>query len=322
MRTGGTNRAQIVVRHPLSRACLFSLLAWFTGQAVGMAQDGKQAAPETVTLQTKDGIPLKATYYPGSNGKETIPIVMLHSHKGNRRDFDDLATFFQGDYFGAAVLVPDLRGHGESTSIPGQTRPLSADKLNAGHFRAMVDFDMEACKKFLMDRHNRGELNIEQLTLIGTEMGASVAFLYAKNDWMWPPLATGKQGQDVRAVAMISPQTVFKGLKLADGMTDQAYGFRENVQIFMGVGDQDAKALKDVERLEKQIRRFRPAEPADKPEESSIVVARFNTNLQGKELVAEPSFNLHTELARFVDFRVKQKGSEFPWKDRKSPIGN
>lgn len=297
-------------------ACL--ILAQFAG-----AQESKQAPPEQVTLQTKDGIPLKATYYPGSNGKETIPIVMLHSHKGNRNDFEQLARFFQSDYFGAAVLVPDLRGHGESTQVPGSPRPLSADKLNAGQFKAMVTQDMEACKKFLMDRHNKGELNIEQLTLIGAEMGASVAFLYAKSDWSWPPLATGKQGQDVRAVALISPQTVFKGLKLADGMAEpDPYGFRQNVQIFVAVGEEDPKALKDADRLEKQIRRFRAAEPTDKPEELSLVLSRFPTNLQGKDLVAQPSFELHNQLAQFVDFRVKQKASEFPWKERKSPIGN
>jgi pimeloyl-ACP methyl ester carboxylesterase len=325
MRRGGTvGSTNRWANRRLVGALSLGLLAAILGSPAARAQEGKQAPPETVTLQTKDGIPLKATYYPGSNGKETIPIVMLHSHKGNRSDFVRLAEYFQsGDYFGASVLVPDLRGHGESTNVPGSPRPLSADKLNVGQFKAMVTEDMEACKKFLMDRHNKGELNIEQLTLIGTEMGASVAFLYAKGDWGWPPLATGKQGQDVRAVAMISPQTVFKGLKLSDAMANpDNYGFRQNVQLFLGVGEQDTKALKDVERLEKQIRRYRPAEADAKPEESSIVVARFPTNLQGKELVAEPSFDLHTQLAQFVDFRVKQKASEFPWKERKRPIGN
>jgi pimeloyl-ACP methyl ester carboxylesterase len=266
---------------------------------------------------------LQATYYPGSKGKETIPIIMLHEHKGNRRDFENLAKFFQGEFFGAAVLVPDLRGHGESTVVSGSNRPLSADKLNTKQFQAMVTFDMESCKKFLMERHHKGELNIEQLTLIGAEMGASVAMLYARNDWNWPTLTTGKQGQDVRAIAMISPQTVFKGLRITDALGEpDNFGFRRSVQFFMAVGAEDNKSLKDVERLEKQLRRFRPAEPTDKPEQASIVLSKFPTKLQGKDILEERSFGLHDQLAQFVDFRVKQRAADVPWKERKSPLGN
>ena len=285
---------------------------------------GKPAAePQNVELRTKDEVVLQATFYPGSNGKETIPIIMLHEHKGNRRDFDGLARLFQGEYFGASVLVPDLRGHGESTVVAGSNRPLSADKLNAKQFQAMVAFDMEACKKFLMERHHKGELNIEQLTLVGAEMGASVAMLYARTDWSWPTLSTGKQGQDVRAVAMISPQTVFKGLRIADALAEpDNFGFRTNVQFFLAVGAEDNKALKDVERLDKQLRRFRPNEEGKRPEELSIVLSRFPTKLQGTDILEERTFGLDTQLAQFVDFRVKQRAADVPWKERKSPLGN
>lgn len=305
-------------------AALLALAAVSSGRLFAQTAPGKAAEPQNVEIRTKDGIVLKATFFPGSKGKESIPMIMLHAHKGNRRDFEILAKFFQGDFFGAAVLVPDLRGHGESTlDTNNSRRALSADKLNAKQFQAMVTFDMEACKKFLMERHNRGELNIEELTLVGAEMGASIAMLYAKTDWSWPTLSTGKQGQDVRAVAMISPQTVIKGLRIADALGEpDMFRFRENVQFFLAVGDRDPKALKDVERLEKQLRRFRPNEKSDKPEEASIVLSRFPTNLQGKDILDEPSFGLHTQLAQFVDFRVKQRAADVPWKERKSPIGN
>jgi pimeloyl-ACP methyl ester carboxylesterase len=322
-RLGTGSKREIVTLKSLSRAGCLALLALVVGASAARAQDSKAAPPEQVTLQTKDGLPLKATYYPGKNGKETIPMIMLHAHKGNRRDFEPLAKFFQGDFFGAAVLVPDLRGHGESTVVPNSKRPLSAEKLTPAQFHAMVEFDMEACKKFLMERHHKGELNIEQLTLVGSEMGGSVALLYARSDWNWPTLSTGKQGQDVRAVAMISPPAVFKGLKLTDALAQpDNFGFCQQEQIFMAVGANDAKALKDVERFEKQLRRFRPGETTDKPQEASIVVAKFPTELRGNEILIQPSFGLHTQLAQFVDFRVKQRASEVPWKERKSPNAN
>ncbi len=311
------------VRRGLLGAMTALLLGAWCSPVAAQPTAGKAAEQQNVEIRTKDGVVLKASYFPGSKGKEAIPIIMLHAHKGNRRDFEKLAKFFQGDFFGAAVLVPDLRGHGESTSVTGSTRPLSADKLNTKQFRAMVDFDMESCKKFLMERHHKGELNIEQLTLIGAEMGASVAILYARNDWNWPTLSTGKQGQDVRAIAMISPQSIFKGLRIADALGEpDPFRFRENVQFFLAVGAEDNKALKDVERLEKQLRRFRPNEQSDKPEDASIVLSKFPTKLQGKDILDEESFGLHTQLAQFVDFRVKQRAADVPWKERKSPLGN
>ncbi len=63
----------------------------------------------------------------------------------------------------------------------------------------MIDQDLEACKSFLMDKNNAGELNINKLCVVGVEMGAVVAVDWAAWDWHWPRLATGKQGQDVKA---------------------------------------------------------------------------------------------------------------------------
>ncbi len=315
MRQGGANLRSTIT-------LLSALLLTAAWERHVDAQEAQLAPPENVTLLTKDGMQLKATFYPGSKGKDTIPIVMLHQFKGNRQDFKDLAVYFQGDFFGASVLVPDLRGHGESTAVPGSPRALSADKLTPAQFQAMVQFDVEACKKYLMERHHKQELNIEQLTLIGSEMGGTIAMLYAKGDWSWPPLATGKQGQDVRAVAMISPPMAFKGLTLTNALRDpDPYGFRNQVQFLIAVGEENPKVLKDVERFHKQLLRYRPGQEEAKPEDASIVLAKFNTKLQGREILDQPSFGLHEHLAKFIDLRVKQRASEVPWKERKNPNG-
>ena len=49
-------------------------------------------------------------------------------------------------------------------------------------FKAMVTCDMEAVKKFLWERNNAGELNIDKLCVVGAEMGASVAVNFALAD--------------------------------------------------------------------------------------------------------------------------------------------
>ena len=59
-----------------------------------------------------DGMILSATYYRGANGKDSVPIVLLHGLGGSRRDFDPIIPALIEA--GMAVLVPDLRGHGNS----------------------------------------------------------------------------------------------------------------------------------------------------------------------------------------------------------------
>ena len=66
---------------------------------------------------------MKATCFPGTKGPESIPVILLHGFSGkekaSRKDFTQeqgLASFLQ-EKLGCFVIVPDLRGHGDSTKI-------------------------------------------------------------------------------------------------------------------------------------------------------------------------------------------------------------
>ena len=124
---------------------------------------------------------------------------------------EELAKFLQKE--GHAVLVPSLRGHGNSVNVQGSGRKLLASTLNPAQFQLMVKQDMEACKAYLMAKNNAGDLNIEKLCVVGAEMGAIVAMNWAVEDWHWPVLTTGKQGQDVKALVLLSPPMAFHGIK-------------------------------------------------------------------------------------------------------------
>ncbi|MGW8256084.1 MAG: alpha/beta fold hydrolase, partial [Thermoguttaceae bacterium] len=114
------------------RLCFTSIVVFFVFFGSLFAQTGnnlskKSAAgnsaaqaelpePEDIVLKTADSLRLALSYYPGTKGKESIPVVLLHAWKGNRTDYTrDLASFLQAK--GYAVIVPDLRGHGESTRL-------------------------------------------------------------------------------------------------------------------------------------------------------------------------------------------------------------
>ena len=126
-------------------------------------------------LHSFDGAPLAASYYRSKLGS-TAPVVMLiHESGRSRKDFEDpvlelkgqgLAEHLQGlDY---AVLSLDLRGQGQN--------PRRA--LTRGERTRLVE-DLQAAYFFLVDRHNRGELNLSKLGVIALGDGANLAAAWA-----------------------------------------------------------------------------------------------------------------------------------------------
>src|SRR3989304_4268313 len=75
----------------------------------------KPPEPKDVVLRTSDGLELHATFFPGMDGKESVPVILLHAWKEDRHDYLSLAGYLQS--FGHAVIVPDLRGHGDSRTL-------------------------------------------------------------------------------------------------------------------------------------------------------------------------------------------------------------
>src|SRR4051812_3883100 len=207
-------------------------------------QEEKPAKPEDVLLRTGDDVTIAATYYAGSSklGKQVIPIVLLHASKGTRRDFVPLALRLQ--QAGHAVIAPDLRGHGESTRTTQQGRD-----MRAADYQAMVEpgGDLETVKKFLIAKNNAGELNIDKLCVVGVEMGSVVALNWAARDWAWPELPSGKQGQDVKGLVLISPEWTFRGLRINEALADPHV--RQDISIMILVGRGNNKLFQDSRRL-------------------------------------------------------------------------
>ncbi len=138
------------------------------------AAEAELPRPEDIAMQTADNVLLTATYYRGGKGKESIPVVLLHGWKHNRTDYTKyFAPYLQSKGF--AVVVPDLRGHGDSTrlkTLHGKDETLDAITLAPNQFNLMVTQDMKAVKDFLWEKNNAGELNLDKLCVVGAEMGA------------------------------------------------------------------------------------------------------------------------------------------------------
>jgi len=119
-----------------------------------------------------------------------------------------MATYLQSQ--GHAVIVPDLRGHGESTVVTGMSEALDHTKFKKKQVLSTVG-DIDQCKRFLMKKNNEGELNIDLLNVVAVGDSCHLAIAWSINDWSWPSVGSMKQGQDVKSLILFSPTSKFSG---------------------------------------------------------------------------------------------------------------
>lgn len=269
---------------------------------------------QVIDRQTKDGVEIRATYYPGTKGRDSAPLILLHMFAGDRGDFHRLAKGLQLDY-GFALLAPDLRGHGESVRSKRQTLELSPDRLRPADFEAMVEMDLEIWRGFLREEHNAERLNLERLGLVGAEMGAVVAMRWAAFDWSIPPLGKFKQGQFVRALALLSPQMAFRGLNAQQALRTPA--LQKDLALLVVAGVDDREAFRQAEKVYDLIAPHRRRE-ADEDDNSkrTLFFEEADTSLQGTGLL-DDELNLGTKLAYFLELKLAQP--TIAWQTLKRP---
>ena len=274
-------------------------------------------------LRTKDGVSLSATFFPGTNEKESVPVLLLHNWKSSRKEFAVLARELQEK--GCAVLVPDLRGHGASTSqvvaVRGRTREerLDASKFRSNDYANMARHDMAALRGFLVKKNNEGELNLNKLVIVGSEMGAAIAMVWAAYDWTVPNYqhAGIKQGQDVKALVLISPRWSYPGLDTSSILNARGVSaVRDRLSIMLLVGGDDPKALRDVERIEAKLVLNRP-QPESLAERHVLLVPPLPTTLQAEKLLNFPRFNIPKFICRFIDDRVINDEPDAEWMEHR-----
>jgi pimeloyl-ACP methyl ester carboxylesterase len=290
-------------------------------------KEGELPKPEDLVVRTDDGLELTLTYYAGTKGRQTIPVVLLHMWKQSRNDFKELAPALQA--LGYAVIVPDLRGHGESTRMKGPRgdATLSAATMPPQQFARMVGEDMQAVKKFLWERNNAGELNIDKLCVVGAEMGASVALNFAladARDQDYNPVrrADYKLGRFVKALVLISPERTFRGLPIQNAAAYPAV--QRDIALLVIVGRQDPKALEQAKRIDGLFEKFHPEPSGDTTSEindkKTLFFIKLDTSLQGTKLL-DAKFDIQSAIADFIDRRLvkSEESREWTWKERKVP---
>ena len=162
---------------------------------------------------------------------------------------------------------------------------------------------MEAVRRFLVEKNDLGELNLNKLCLVGVGLGATVAVNWAARDWSVPPLLVGKQGQDVKALVLVSPQWKYRGIMLQQALRVAA--LKKGASWMLIYGEQDSDQASDIRRIYRQLERFHP-EPAsaqapprslaEVPLPSALGVVRYSVRWPAwtPGVVARPRHRLST----------------------------
>ena len=293
------------------------------------AQDKKEKKElpevEEVTLTTKDGVKLRCTWFPGQKEKKSVPVIMAHGWAGSRKEYYQLAEYYQKK-FGYAVLIPDLRGHGDSTVTA------NGDEIDISRFKrtqiASVVEDFEACRKFLKEKNNEGELNLEMLTVIAGEQTAIMATNWAILDWSFPEFNNKRQGQFVKALVFLSPPKSFKGLALTKSMREPVISGRGSIPLSMmiAVGKGKDKTYRDARSLYNSIEKLRPpvklkaTTAKEKAEErwkkQTLYFQEFDVAFQGTKLIhPKAKLPLADSIAQFIYNRLEKNESQLEWKE-------
>ena len=197
---------------------------------------------------------------------------MLHDHKDTRAIFGPLAALLQTPPAGrpqAAVvrrrarrLARPRRQH-QADFPDGSQQNLDAAKIRKRDVYAMASLDMEEVRRFLVTKNDEGALNLNKLCLIGAGMGPTWPLTGRLQDWRVPPLAIGKQGQDVKALVMISPRWNFQGLSMQEPM--RLRPLKEQAAWMLIYGSQDPEIVTESAASKSSSKRFIPTRTATAP---------------------------------------------------------
>ncbi|MEM9588698.1 MAG: alpha/beta hydrolase [Planctomycetota bacterium] len=300
-------------RRPVWVLLAASLIGLVSAQPAAAQKRTQKGPPEIVdiTLSTKDGVDLHAKYAASDKGKNAIPILLIHEWKGQATQYSGLMKGLQGQ--GYAVMAIEYRGHGRSTSYTdpaGRTKKFNLATMSGRHVQSVIAIDLEAAKKFLVEENNDEKLNLNSLVVLGVREGCIMAMHWSRQDWAWPSIGAKKQGQDVKAIVLVSPEKILKGLSIDATLRDGNL-MRLPIMILDG---RKSKDIRETERLAKQIKNTKTrSRRGDELEDFRVVLPP--TTLSGPALLR--GSGAVRDIAAFIAKSVDPASPANEWIERK-----
>jgi len=215
--------------------------------------------------------------------------------------------------FGYAAVAVDLRKHGQSVRDNVKSRD-----LRAVDYKAMVAYDLEAVKKFVLEEHHKKNLNIRKTAIIAPGMSATIAAIFAYRDWMKKPYpdaptlaARTPRGQDIRALILLSPTESVPGLNAGKSFINLRTPVWK-VAFLVGYGKGDV-----VDRGGRSAKRIYQKVSAIAGNKKRMYLESYPTKLRGTDMLGR-GLKLETNILNFLKLHLKSLPGE--WQDRHSRL--
>ena len=298
-----------------------------SGKKSGDLKDGELPEPEIVVVTSKlpgtDGINLSCTLFMSADSenpdesKMISPMILVHDLGGSKLDLAPLARHFQTA--GHTVLVPDLRGHGRSTTIANQTETIDYSEFKKSDF-ATIGEDLDACKRYLMQFNNEGKLNINMLSVLAVGDMCPIATGWVLYDWSFASRGRIKQGKDVQSLILVSPKRKFQTFSMSQMARSPLLSGKNTWHIpTLMIWGSESKSAKESKAVYKAMAKHRPeseaAMSADRWAEQDLYRLELPLAEEGAELLG-PNDALYNFIATFHQQKVSLNASQFPWQSR------
>jgi hypothetical protein len=181
---------------------------------------------------------------------------------------------------------------------------LDPSKIKKSDVVAMIKYELEEIKQFLEKENDEGKLNLNALVVLGVGEGTILGMNWAMNDWSWPSVGK-KQGQDVKALVMITP------VKMFEGITNEApakHPVISRLPTLLVTGN-DKDEQEELEKLRKLLDKTRGPGTA---ESVGPLVVHVEPNKGSGIRLANEKRVIETIL-KFLKDNVVTKGENFPW---------
>ena len=297
-------------------------------------------------FRTRDGMQMVGTYYKGKGDKDTPVVIVLPDLESTRdsEPMTKLAVSLASE--GYAVLIPDLRGRGESKSampnfpgMPNNDRngQNAGASVNPNDVRMMISSDRELWFEFLIYVHNKGLCNVKKTIIVGSQFSAALASAWAKNDWT----GKGDMYQNVIGLVLISPDAVDKKKKSRkrddeeeaepSEPTYDSLASLESVRsrakgkgvfgYFVIVGAYNEEKKEAAQLIQRKIG-GKADEEETNPANKTVMLLALETEKQGDVLYTYETFNLNKLVGQFVAKRVKELPMKrAKWEEIEAPRG-
>lgn len=305
-------------RHRHRVFAIFVFLAAIVVATIVSGQDKNQKKkpedpklkPRPVVLKTKDGVKIRAFYFPTDKAKDAVTVLLVHEWQGQASPYGPLVLALRDA--GCAVLAPDYRGHGgstEYTNYRGKTETFNIAQMSKRDVENIIMYDLEKAKGFLKEENNAGNLNLNALVLIGIREGCVMAAHWAARDWSFPSVGQIKQGQDVKALVFISPEKQIKSVGIDPTLANPAI---LNLPIMIVAGAKSPEAA-EANRIGKRVESVKKRVGGGTV--SGFELKMLETTLSGPSLVNDVS-DVIPAIVKFVTAQVPIAENANPWVER------